>query len=133
MRPPAEVVAAYLAAVQEARRGRGADEAWQRVAGLLAADARWRFAGAGGALLWPVEWGGRDQIMVHLKDPMASWTRLRTETLAVLSCGPVVLVEQVTTVVDPSGEVAVKPVAHVFTVNDGRISQIRTYRNDAVR
>ena len=47
MTPPAEVVGAYLAAVQEARRRQGPDGPWQRVAALLAANAHWRFAGAG--------------------------------------------------------------------------------------
>jgi hypothetical protein len=47
----------------------------------------------------------------------------------------VVLGEQVSTLAAESGveEEEVKPVAHVFTVIDDRIADVRTYRNDERR
>jgi ketosteroid isomerase-like protein len=125
------IVRAYLEAVQAARRTLAADEPWRRVAALLATDVRWRFAGGAGRRLWPVELNGRDAVLEQLRQPPASWSRLRTETISVLRCGPVVLVEQVSTLVAESGVEEVKPVAHVFTVIDGLIADVRTYRNDA--
>ena len=127
---PSRVVRQYVDAVQQARR-RGAEESWQRVAALLVPDACWRFAGGGGEELWPEQWNGREAIMTHLRDPGASWSRLRTETVSVHPSGPIVVVEQVTTLVDDAGRDHVKPVAHIFTVIDGCIGEIRTYRNDA--
>jgi hypothetical protein len=78
--------------------------------------------------LWPVELNGQDTVLEQLRQPPASWSRLRTETISVLGCGPVVLVEQVSTLI---AEEEVEPVAHVFTVIDGLITDVRTYRNDA--
>jgi ketosteroid isomerase-like protein len=126
------IVGAYLEAVQAARRTPAAGELWRRVAALLATDVRWRFAGGAGRLLWPVELNGRDTVLEQLRKPRASWSRLRTETTSVLGCGPVVLVEQVSTLIAESGVEEVKPVAHVFTVIDGLIADVRTYRNDAL-
>jgi ketosteroid isomerase-like protein len=126
-----EIVGAYLDAVQAARRVQSVDEAWQLVADLLAENVRWRFAGSGADRLWPVEWKGRDAVLAHLRHPMAELSRLRTETTGVWPCGPVVLVEQVSTLVGESGVEELKPVAHVFVVAEGLISEVRTYRNDA--
>lgn len=124
------IVRAYMAAVQAARRTPAADEPWRRVAAMLATDVRWRFAGGGGRRLWPVELNGQEAVLEQLRQPAVSWSRLRTETISVLGCGPGVLVEQVSTLIAESGVEEVKPVAHVFTVIDGLIAEVRTYRND---
>jgi ketosteroid isomerase-like protein len=126
-----EIVTRYLHALQSARQVQSLDEAWRPVADLLAEDVRWRFAGGGADRLWPVEWSGRDAVLAHMRHPRAAWSRLRTETTGVWACGPVVLVEQVSTVVEESGVEVLKPVAHIFTVVEGLISEVRTYRNDA--
>jgi ketosteroid isomerase-like protein len=132
MKQPSDgIVRTYVETVQAARRTQAEDEAWRRVADLLAENVRWRFAGGGADRLWPVELIGRDAVLRQLRSPMTSWSRLRTETVGLLGCGPVVLVEQVSTIVADSGLEKVKPVAHVFSVIEGLISEIRTYRNDA--
>jgi ketosteroid isomerase-like protein len=125
-----DVVGRYLAAVQYARQRRS-DEAWRRAADLLGEDVLWRFAGAGADTMWRVEITGRDEVIAALAQPANSWDRLHTETVTMLACGSVVLVEQASTLVDDTGLELVKPVAHVFTVTDRHVTEIRTYRNDA--
>jgi hypothetical protein len=53
--------------------------------------------------------------------------------MAVLACDSAVLVEQISTLVDHAGVEVVKPVADVFTVVNGHVADIRTYRNDLER
>jgi hypothetical protein len=43
----------------------------------------------------------------------------------VLACGPVVLVEQISTRVDDAGDKLVKPVAQIFAVLDGKVADLR--------
>jgi ketosteroid isomerase-like protein len=128
----ADTVRRYLAEVQWARQQQ-TEEAWRGAAARLANDVLWRFAGAGADTPWPVEIRGRNQVIAVLTQPANSWARLRTETRTVLECGPVVLVEQISTLINDAGAELVKPVAHVFTVIEGRVTQIRTYRNDGRR
>lgn len=125
----ADVVRTYLANVQHARLA-PTPVAWQQVQDALAEDVRWRFAGDGAGDLWAVELSGRSEVTAALAQPSNAWTRLRTQTTSIVSCDPVVLVEQVTTLVDDASVETTKPVAHVFSVDDGLITDIRTYRND---
>jgi ketosteroid isomerase-like protein len=125
----ADVVRRYLSAVQRARQEEDEDS-WNRVAELLATNVRWRFAGGGADTLWRRELSGRAALLASLSHPANTWSRLRTATTSVLACGSTVVVEQISTIVDENSAELVKPVAHIFTVDAGRITEVRTYRND---
>lgn len=127
---PHGTVDRYLAATQRARQS-GDPEAWRLVGELLDPKATWRLAGGWSQDVWPVELEGRQPVLETLGEIFMSWDRLRTETVNVLACGDTVVVEQVSTLIAENGSEMVRPVAHFFTVTDGLVSGIRTYRNDA--
>ncbi len=128
---PAEaVVRAYVEAVQRARRS-NAPNTWDAVEALLHDDVVWQFAGGGTGELWPRQLRGRPAVVEVLSAPELAWDRLQTETRNLVGMRDLVLVEQVSTLVDDTGAATAKPVAHVFSVEGRRIKGIRTYRNDA--
>jgi ketosteroid isomerase-like protein len=67
-----------------------------------------------------------DELLARLAAPI----NLTTETVNTVLAGDDVLVERVSTV-SQDGRDHVSIVCHIFTVRNGRIAGIRTYRNDA--
>ncbi len=61
--------------------------------------------------------------------PINQGSVLTTENTNVVQAGKDVLVEQLSTITR-DGRDYVSTVCHIFTVEDGRIKRLRTYRND---
>lgn len=123
-----DVVLSYVEAAQQARRSQRNDD-WRRVAELLADEVLWQLAGDGTEELWR-GLRGRANVLAALREARNTWSRLQTTTVNAFSAGGQVLVEQVSTVIGEDGTQQVKPVAFIFTVTDGRVAKISTYRND---
>ena len=72
---------------------------------------------------------GADAVIERLKAPINVATSLTTENSNVQQAGDDVLVEQLSTIVDSDGT-HVSMVCHIFSVTDGVITGVRTYRNE---
>jgi ketosteroid isomerase-like protein len=79
---------------------------------------------------WRVAYRGADEIVRVLRRGLNAEVNLKTETVAVGRTGCEVFVQQELALVTANGVLS-NAVCHVFTAADGRITSIRTYRNDA--
>jgi ketosteroid isomerase-like protein len=71
-----------------------------------------------------------DELLARLTGPINQATSLTTETVGTELAGDDVLVEQVSTL-NRDGRDYRSVVCHIFTIKDGRITDIRAYCNDA--
>lgn len=78
---------------------------------------------------WRVLFTSADQLLRRLTDPINQGSSLSTETVNAVRAGDDVMVEQVSTV-SRDGDTFVTIVCHIFSVEAGKITTIRTYRND---
>ena len=79
---------------------------------------------------WRVAHRGADSVIARLQEAINSASSLSTETVNVAAAGDDVLVEQLSVLEGPFGPRRTM-IAHIFTVTDGKIVRIRSYRNDA--
>ncbi|WP_392542538.1 nuclear transport factor 2 family protein [Oryzobacter telluris] len=125
---PVTLVTGYLAAAQQARTSRDAQD-FEAVRAYFHPDATIQLAAAWGHDPWRVVHRSADEILERLRAPINTATSLTTEDVNVVLAGEDVLVEQRSTL-HHDGRDLVSMVCHLFTVRDGRISGIRAYRND---
>lgn len=123
-----ELVRAYVEASQKARASHLAAD-FDAVRHLLADDVDIRMASAWTDAPWRTVITGADAVVSRLQAPINTSTSLTTENVNVVQAGPDVLVEQLSTITR-DGTAHVSMVCHILTVEDGRISRIRSYRND---
>ena len=79
---------------------------------------------------WRVAHRGAESVVARLQEAINSASSLSTETVNMAAAGADVLVEQLSVLEGPFGPRRTM-IAHIFTVADGRIVRIRSYRNDA--
>jgi hypothetical protein len=70
------------------------------------------------------------RVLAALQESHNTWSRLQTTMVNAFTDGDQVLVEQISWVTSEGGTQQFKPVAFVFTVTDGWVAKISTYRND---
>jgi ketosteroid isomerase-like protein len=125
---PVQLVLSYLEIVQSARARRDSHD-WEAVRGCLAPDVVIKVASPWSAEPWRTVLAGADAVVQRLQAPINSATSLTTQNINVQRAGDDVLVEQLSTLTDEAGK-HTSMVCHLFSVADGRITGIRTYRND---
>jgi len=79
---------------------------------------------------WRVAHRGAESVVARLQEAINSASSLSTETVNMAAAGADVLVEQLSVLEGPFGPRRTM-IAHIFTVTDGQIVRIRSYRNDA--
>ena len=79
---------------------------------------------------WRVAHRGAESVVARLQEAINSASSLSTETVNMAAAGTDVLVEQLSVLEGPFGPRRTM-IAHIFTVTDGQIVRIRSYRNDA--
>lgn len=122
------LVLAWVEAAQRARAtGRSAD--WDALRQFLAPDVVFKMASPWTDEPWRVTLTGADAVIERLKAPINSASSLTTENVDVQLAGDDVVVEQLSTITDEDGR-HVSIVCHIFSVHDGAITGVRTYRND---
>lgn len=126
---PVELVESYIATSQRAR-ATGLDDDFEILRSFLAPDVTVRIASPWTDEPWRTVLTSADALVAQLRTPMNQGTRLTTENLNVVQVGDDVLVEQLSTITTDAGAHR-SVVCHIFTVADGLIAGIRTYRNDA--
>lgn len=122
------VVRNYIAASQRAR-GSQEQSDFETVRRYLAPEIEIRLAGPWTDQPWRVAHSGADHVVVRLQEASNAGSRLSTETVNIVAAGPDVLVEQLS-VITREGTRHASMVCHIFTVQEGLITAIRTYRND---
>ena len=125
---PITIVTDYIEASQRARETREQAD-FDAVRDYFHPDATIRLASAWGHDPWRDSFHSAAEIVERLQAPINSSTSLTTENVNVVRAGDDVLVEQLSTL-HVEGRHHVSMVCHLFTVTDGRIAGIRTYRND---
>ncbi len=128
MSDPVELVLAYVEAAQRARAS-GGQEDFEAIRAYLADEVEIRLASPWTNEPWRTALTGADALVDRLRSAANAGSRLTTETVNAVAAGGDVLIEQVSTLHTDEGD-RVSCVAHLFTVVDGRIARIRTYRND---
>ena len=79
---------------------------------------------------WRVVSTTADQVLRRLTDPINRGSSLTTETVNAVRAGDDVMVEQVSTI-SRDGDTFVSIICHIFSVEAGKITSIRAYRNDS--
>jgi ketosteroid isomerase-like protein len=123
------IVLAYIEASQRARASQRPDD-FAALRGFLADDIEIRLASAWTDAPWRVQLTSADQIVERLKAPINRSSSLTTDNTNVSQAGKDVLVEQLSTIVQ-DGRTHISMVCHIFTVEDGKVAAIRTYRNES--
>jgi ketosteroid isomerase-like protein len=123
------LVRAYIEASQRARNSQ-ADQDFEAIRGFLAEDIQLKLASQWTDAPWRVAHSSADQMVERLKAPINKGSSLTTENTNVVQAGKDVVVEQLSTIIQ-DGLTHVSMVCHIFTIEDGKIAAIRTYRNDA--
>ena len=127
--PSIRLVRSYIEASQRARAS-GSVADFDALRGFLAADVTIKLAGPWADEPWQVSpHRGADAVIERLKAPINTATSLTTENSNVQQAGDDVLVEQLSTIVNSEGT-HVSSVCHIFSVTDGAITGVRTYRNE---
>ena len=96
---------------------------------FLADDVEVRLASARTDRPWRIAHTSADQMVERLRAPINQGSVLRTENTNVAQAGTDVLVEQLSTITR-DGTRHATTASNIFTVEDGRIKRLRTYRND---
>jgi ketosteroid isomerase-like protein len=122
------LVCAYIEASQRARASQ-LPEDFDAIRGFLADDIEIKVASQWTDAPWRVLVTSADQMVERLKAPINKGSSLTTENSNVAQAGEDVLVEQLSTIVQ-DGRTHVSVVCHIFTVEDGKVAAIRTYRNE---
>lgn len=127
--PAVGLVLRYIEAVQRARASRRVDD-FDAVRGFLAPDVVIKLASPWAEEPWRISHTGADAVVERLQAPINAATSLTTENVNVQRAGGEVLVEQLSSITDEAGQ-HVSMVCHIFSVANGVITAVRTYRNDA--
>lgn len=129
MGDPVELVLGYIKATRRVRSTQDEGD-FEAIRPYLANEVEIRLASPWTDGPWRVARTGADDVIERLRAGINSGSSLTTETVNAVAAGPDVLVEQVSTLHTDQGD-KVSCVAHIFSVVDGRIASIRTYRNDS--
>jgi len=121
------LVLAYIEASQRARASQRPQH-FEAMRGFLA-DIEIKLASPWTDAPWRVSITSADQMVERLKAPINKGSSLTTENTNVSQAGKDVLVEQLSTIAQ-EGRTHISMVCHIFTVEDGKVSVIRTYRNE---
>ena len=122
------LVLAYIEASQRARASQRPED-FEAIRGFLADDIEIKLASPWTDAPWRVSITSADQMVERLKAPINKGSSLTTENTNVSQAGKDVLVEQLSTIAQ-EGRTHISMVCHIFTVEDGKVSVIRTYRNE---
>jgi ketosteroid isomerase-like protein len=122
------LVLAWVEASQRARNSQ-APEDFAALRPFLADDVRVKLASPWTDSPWRLVFTSADQVLERLTAPINTGASLTTENMNVVEAGPDVLVAQLSTI-SRDGRDHVSIICHIFTIEAGRISGIRTYRND---
>jgi len=122
------VVHDFITASQRARHSQEPSDL-ETVRRCLAREIEIRLAGPWTDEPWRVAHSGADQVVARLQEPSNAGNVLSTETVNMVAAGPDVLVEQLSTIAR-EGSRHTSMVCHIFTVEEGLITAIRSYRND---
>lgn len=122
------VVRAYIEATQRARETQSPEDL-AAIRGHLADGMTVRMASAWTDAPWRIVITSADQLVERMKAPINRGSSLTTENVNLVQAGSDVLVEQLSTITGRGGT-HVSMVCHIFTVEDGKITAIRSYRND---
>jgi ketosteroid isomerase-like protein len=128
-RDDVELVRTWLTASQDARASGEADH-FEALHRFLHPEIEILLASGWADDPWRVAHRGADSVIARLQEAINSASSLSTETVNVAAAGGDVLVEQLSVLEGPFGPRRTM-IAHIFTVADGRIVRIRSYRNDA--
>jgi ketosteroid isomerase-like protein len=126
---PVALVRNYIEATQHARATQHPDDL-ETLRAFLADDLVIKMASAWTGSPWRVVSTTADQLLRRLTDPINQGSSLTTETVNAVRAGDDVMVEQVSTV-SRDGDTFVSIVCHIFSVEAGKITSIRAYRNDS--
>ena len=122
------LVLAWIEASQRARNSQRPQD-YEALRAFLADDVQVKLASAWTDSPWRIAYTSADQMVDRLGAAINHGSVLRTENTNVVQAGKDVLVEQLSTITR-DGNDYVSTVCHIFTVEDGRIKRLRTYRND---
>ena len=122
------LVLAWIEASQRARNSQRPQD-YEALRHFLADDVQVKLASAWTDSPWRIAFTSADQMVERLGAPINQGSVLRTENTNVVQAGKDVLAEQLSTITR-DGHDYVSTVCHIFTVEDGRIKRLRTYRND---
>jgi ketosteroid isomerase-like protein len=122
------LVLAWIEASQRARTSQRPQD-FDALRQFLADDVLVKLASPWTDSPWRIVYTSADQMVDRLMAPINQGSTLTTENTNVVQAGKDVLVEQLSTI-NVDGLDHVSTVCHIFTVEDGRITQLRTYRND---
>jgi len=128
MSDDASLVLAYIEASQLARASQRPED-FEAVRGFLADDLEIKVASPWTDAPWRVHFTSAEQAVERLKAPINKGSSLTTENTNVSQAGKDVLIEQLSTIVQ-DGRTHTSMVCHIFTIEDGKVSAIRTYRNE---
>ena len=124
-----DLVRAYIGANQRARESQLPQD-FEALRGFLADTIEIRVASPWTDAPWRVHFTSADEVVTRLQAPINQGSSLSTENTNLTQAGKDVLVEQLSTIVQ-DGRTYVSTVCHIFTVEDGRVAAIRTYRNES--
>jgi ketosteroid isomerase-like protein len=122
------LVRAYLEATQRARETQ-LPEDFATMRGFLADDIQIRVASPWTDAPWREMYSTADAVVERMKAPINKSSSLTTVNANVVQAGPDVLVEQHSSIAR-DGRMHVSMVCHIFTVANGKLAAIRTYRNE---
>lgn len=122
------LVRAYIEATQRARDTQ-TQEDLAAMRAFLADNMTVKMASPWTDAPWRVVITSAGQLVDRMKAPINKGSSLTTENVNLVQAGRDVLVEQLSTIAH-GGRTHVSMVCHIFTVEDGKIAAIRTYRND---
>ena len=125
---PVTLVRNYIESTQRARATQHLDDL-ATLRTFLADDLIIKMASPWTDSPWRVVSTSADQLVRRLTDPINQGSSLSTETVNAVRAGDDVMVEQVSTI-SRGGDSFVSIVCHIFSVDAGKITTIRTYRND---
>ena len=124
-----DLVLSYIAASQRARAS-GREEDFAAVRSYFADDVVISMASAWTDEPFRVVFRDADSVIARLRQPVNSGARLETENRTVLADEDEVFVEQVSTATAEDGTRRCSAVGFLFSLDRGRITSIRTFRND---
>jgi len=119
----------YIEAAQRARNTQSLED-MEALRRFLAPDVVIKMASPWTDMPWRVMTTSADQLLQRFAAPINRGSSLTTETVNAVKAADDVLIEQISTVKRDDGREFVSIVCHIFSLKDGRISSVRTYRND---
>ena len=126
---PLRLVLDDIETVQRARADGGSGD-WDAVRRFLASDVVFKMASPWTDEPWRVVLTGADAVIDATAGTDQQWpASLTTANVNALMRGDDVVVEQLSTLTDQTGE-HVSMVCHIFSVANGVVTGVRAYRND---